>query len=63
MTYYNILYQYGTRKFVERMKHIGLQGAIVPDLPPEEGRDYLAAMMINHSIPSSSIRPIRPMNG
>ncbi len=44
MTYYNILYQYGTRKFVERMKHIGLQGAIVPDLPPEEGRDYLAAM-------------------
>ena len=44
MSYYNILFRYGTDAFVKRMKTIGLQGAIVPDLPPEEADDYLRAM-------------------
>ena len=44
MSYYNILFRYGTDAFVKRMKNIGLQGAIVPDLPPEEADDYLRAM-------------------
>ena len=44
MSYYNILYRYGTEKFVKRMAELGLRGAIVPDLPPEEARDYLRAM-------------------
>jgi tryptophan synthase alpha chain len=44
MTYYNILFNYGVDRFAETMAAAGLRGAIVPDLPPEEGRDYLDAM-------------------
>ena len=44
MSYYNILYRYGVERFVQRMAGLGLRGAIVPDLPPEEGEDYLSAM-------------------
>lgn len=44
MSYYNILYRYGVGRFADAMAEIGLRGAIVPDLPPEEGGEYLAAM-------------------
>ena len=44
MTYYNILFKYGVEGFCQKMADIGIKGAIVPDLPPEEGKDYLAAM-------------------
>ena len=44
MTYYNILFRYGVETFVEEMAAAGIQGAIVPDLPPEEGEVYLQAM-------------------
>lgn len=44
MSYYNILYTYGVDRFAAAMAQDRLQGAIVPDLPHEEGRDYLKAM-------------------
>jgi tryptophan synthase alpha chain len=44
MSYYNILYKYGTESFIEQMADMGLSGAIVPDLPPEEGNTYLETM-------------------
>ena len=44
MSYYNILFKYGVESFASQMAKRGLKGAIVPDLPPEEGKDYLAAM-------------------
>lgn len=44
MTYYNILFKHGVPRFANRMKKVGIKGAIVPDLPPEEGEEYLAAM-------------------
>ena len=44
MSYANILFKYGMDRFAQQMKNTGLQGAIVPDLPPEEAGDYLAAM-------------------
>ena len=44
MTYYNILFKYGVERFVETGARNGIRGAIVPDLPPEEGADYLRAM-------------------
>ena len=47
MTYYNILFKYGVERFAERMAAAGLVGAIVPDLPPEEAGDYLAAVKQN----------------
>jgi tryptophan synthase alpha chain len=44
MTYYNILFKYGVEAFVTDMATAGLHGAIVPDLPPKYGADYLTAM-------------------
>jgi tryptophan synthase alpha chain len=47
MTYYNILYTYGVSAFVEKSKELGIQGFIIPDLPPEEGGEYIEACKIN----------------
>jgi tryptophan synthase alpha chain len=44
MSYYNILFRYGVRRFVTDMSTRGLRGFIIPDLPPEEGQEYLDAM-------------------
>jgi len=44
MSYYNILFKYGVDKFAVAMAEKNIKGAIVPDLPPEEGQDYLDAM-------------------
>jgi len=44
MTYYNILFCQGVSSFVERCESAGIQGCIVPDLPPAEGQEYLDAM-------------------
>ena len=44
MSYYNIPFKYGVDRFVAAMAERGLRGAIIPDLPPEEGREYLEAM-------------------
>ncbi len=43
MTYANIPFVYGMEKFVEKTAAIGVKGLIIPDLPPEEGADYLKA--------------------
>jgi tryptophan synthase alpha chain len=51
MTYYNILFKYGVDRFAERLSAAGMQGAIVPDLPPEEAETYLAAMKANSLAP------------
>lgn len=44
MTYYNILFRQGVDTFARRMGAARMRGAIVPDLPPEEGAEYLQAM-------------------
>lgn len=44
MSYYNILFKQGVERFAGEMKRAGLSGAIVPDLPIEEGAEYAAAM-------------------
>jgi tryptophan synthase alpha chain len=44
MSYYNVLFRRGVSQFINRMQESGLRGAIVPDLPHEEGADYLNAM-------------------
>lgn len=44
MSYYNILYRYGVAEFASQMAARRVRGAIVPDLPPEEGKGYLTAM-------------------
>lgn len=44
MTYYNILFKFGVPAFARAMAERGLRGAIVPDLPHEEGGEYLREM-------------------
>lgn len=47
MTYYNLIYQYGEsegpRPFVERAAEVGIDGFVVPDLPPEESEPLRTA--------------------
>mgnify|MGYP006140109493 FL=1 len=57
MTYYNIVFNQGVSDFVETMKSIGIQGAIIPDLPPEEGEQYLWAMKQNSLAPVHIFTP------
>ena len=44
MSYFNILFKYGIDRFAAAMARGDIKGAIVPDLPPEEGGEYLEAM-------------------
>jgi len=39
MTYYNPVLNYGLEDFCHSCVHAGISGLIVPDLPPEEGKD------------------------
>ena len=47
MTYYNLIYQYGAGEgphpFVERAAAVGIDGFVVPDLPPEEAEPLRSA--------------------
>lgn len=38
MTYYNPVFSFGEERFVKAAYNCGVDGIIVPDLPPEEGR-------------------------
>ncbi len=40
MGYYNPIFVYGEDKFIRDSKSAGVDGFIVPDLPPEEGLDF-----------------------
>lgn len=42
MTYYNPLLRIGLRAFCEQAQRAGINGFIVPDLPPEEGQELKA---------------------
>ncbi len=60
MSYYNILFQYGVDRFAAAMGDAGLKGAIVPDLPPEEGQPYLQAMKHHQLDPIFIFSPTTP---
>jgi len=51
MTYCNIVFKYGVADFAAEMARIGMAGAIVADLPPEEGQAYLNAMQAHGLAP------------
>lgn len=40
MGYYNPIFVYGEDRFIRDAKSAGADGFIVPDLPPEEGREF-----------------------
>jgi len=41
MTYFNIISRYGIGRFVKDSKKAGVDGVIVPDLPPEEAKELV----------------------
>lgn len=41
MTYYNVIFKYGEDSFLDKARDAGIQGLILPDLPPEEGESLL----------------------
>src|SRR5512135_3661438 len=43
MTYYNLIFHYGEERFVQDAAAAGLDGIILPDLPPEEAGTLLPA--------------------
>ena len=43
MTYYNPLFAYGIQRFVDDAVAAGIDGLIVPDLPPDEADEVIAA--------------------
>lgn len=61
MTYYNILYCQGVKQFVSECHSIGIQGCIIPDLPPAEGQDYLDAMAETQLAPIHIFSPKTPV--
>jgi tryptophan synthase alpha chain len=60
MSYYNILFKYGVERFAAAAEEAGLAGAIVPDLPPEEGTEYLSAMRARGLAPVMLYAPSTP---
>lgn len=41
MTYYNPVFKYGLQKFACNSSKAGVDGVIIPDLPPEEAREWI----------------------
>ena len=58
MTYANIPYRFGMAAFAKTAADIGIAGAIVPDMPMEEGAEYLQAMQENHLSPIQMFTPL-----
>ncbi len=43
MTYFNPVFRYGAENFILDAKNAGVDGVIIPDLPPDEARDFVRA--------------------
>jgi tryptophan synthase alpha chain len=41
MTYFNPVFKYGTETFIKDAKDAGVDGVIIPDLPPDEAGDFI----------------------
>jgi len=41
MTYFNPVFKYGIERFVKDAKDAGVDGVIIPDLPPDEAADFI----------------------
>ena len=62
MTYANVVFSYGTERFVKRCKDVDIKGLILPDVPYEEREDFAPACekeglsLISMVAPTSSDR-------
>ena len=49
MSYLNPIWRYGLERFAVQAKKAGLDGVVVPDLPPEEGQE-ISSVMKDHGL-------------
>ena len=42
MAYYNLIFCYGRKRFLNMAHASGVDGIIIPDLPPEEDKDFIS---------------------
>jgi tryptophan synthase alpha chain len=47
MTYYNPVFKYGEKRFIHDAVNAGVDGVIIPDLPPDEAGDFIRAARPN----------------
>lgn len=69
MTSYNPVFVYGDNKFIDDALSVGVDGVIIPDLPPEEAGEFLAYAnekgldMIFLLAPTSTAKRIKMVSG
>lgn len=69
LIYYNLVFHYGPERFVKDAVFNGVDGVVIPDLPPEESKElYKAAKKNKFSVihllaPTSSVRRIKKVSG
>lgn len=65
LTYYNLILHYGLPEFVRKARYSGVDGVVIPDLPPEESADLrrIAAKngvaLIHLAAPTSSDKRLK----
>ncbi len=65
MSYYNPIFRFGLKEFVQKAVNSGVDGVIIPDLPPEEAGDLIALARKYHLAtiffvsPTSSVKRIK----
>ncbi|MCX8030269.1 MAG: tryptophan synthase subunit alpha [Thermodesulfovibrionales bacterium] len=57
MTYYNPIFKYGEERFVKDAVEAGVDGVIVPDLPPDEA---VSLIELSHSVNLATIFLVAP---
>lgn len=57
MTYYNPIFHYGESKFLKDAQRSGVDGVIVPDLPPEEAASFIKLAKMNRITVSFFLAP------
>lgn len=69
MTYYNPVFCFGEERFIKKAVTCGVDGVIIPDLPPEEGRSFIKLAdksnldTILFLAPTSNLKRIKLVSG
>ncbi len=57
MTYANVVFSYGSERFLSACEEIGIDGLILPDIPFEEKKEFLSVCRAHHVDLISMIAP------
>lgn len=57
MTYANVVFSYGTERFLTKAEEVGMDGIILPDVPFEEKEEFASVCRMHHLAMISLIAP------